>query len=53
MGYFLARFQSLVVIYFNLDFIMSFKVLRVKGRSRLINLVDYRPELFLVLWRGY
>ena len=39
------RFQSLVVISLNTDFITWFKAIEAMGSRRLINLADGRPEL--------
>jgi hypothetical protein len=48
-----VRFQSLVVISLNTDFITWFKAMGIRRRSRLINLADGGPELVLDPMEGF
>jgi hypothetical protein len=55
VGSFPVRFQNLVAMSFNPDFINWFKAMEVErqGRNRLINLADDKPELFLDPIEGF
>lgn len=50
--FFPMRFQSLVVMSLNPDFVTWFKAVEVRGRSRLINLGDGSQSCFWTLWRA-
>jgi hypothetical protein len=47
MRFFPAEFQSLVCMSINPNIVTWFKVMRIKGSCRLINLADGRLELLL------
>ena len=48
-----ARFQSLVIMSPDSDFVTWFKTMEVRERSRFINLEDGKPELLLDLVKGF
>ena len=50
---FLLRFQSLVHMALNLDFVTSSKQCDLRGRSRIINLANGRPEFLLNHMGGF
>lgn len=53
MRSFPARFQSLVIMSPDSDFVTWFKTMEVRERSRFINLEDGKPELLLDLVKGF